>query len=158
MFSLIAAVGKNREIGKNNSLIFHIKEDMEFFRNITLGHKVVMGRKTWESLPKKLKGRENFVISHRNFSGPDLIINDIKDFIKKNRSTPEEIFIIGGGQIYTEFLPYAKNLYLTEVDALEPTATTFFPDYNQKVYSRQIIKQNTSDNLSYSIVKYTKNN
>lgn len=158
MFSLIAAIGKNREIGKNGSLIFHIKEDLEFFRNTTLNHKVVMGRKTWESLPRKLKNRENIVISHRDFSGPDLIIHDIKDFIKENQSTPEEIFIIGGGQIYSEFLPMAKNLYLTEVEATDPAATTFFPGFNQQDYSREVLKKNTSDNLSYSIVKYTKIN
>ncbi len=158
MFSLIAAIGKNHEIGKDGKLVFHIKEDLRFFRNTTINHKVVMGRKTWESLSGKLEGRENYVISHRDFTGPDLIIHDLNSFIKKYQSTPEEIFIIGGGQIYSEFLPYAKNLYLTEVDASDPAATTFFPTFHQKDYSRQILKKGTSDNLNYSIVKYIKNN
>ena len=74
MFSIIAAVGKNNELGKNNGLIFHIKEDMKFFRETTTNHKVVMGLNTWKSLPGKLKNRENIVISEKDVPGPDLII------------------------------------------------------------------------------------
>ena len=116
MFSLIAAVGKNHELGQKGQLVFHLQNDINFFRQTTNGHKVVMGRKTWESLPSKLKNRENIVISRQNFSGPDQIIHNVDDFIKKNQATNEEIFIIGGEAIYSIFLPYAKNLYLTEID------------------------------------------
>ncbi len=81
MFSLIAAIGKNNELGKNGQLLFHISDDMKFFRQTTIGHKVVMGRKTWDSLPGKLKERENLIISHHNFPGPDSIIHDLDKFI-----------------------------------------------------------------------------
>ena len=126
MFSIIAAIGKNNALGKNNDLIFHIKEDMKFFRATTVGHKVVMGRNTWQSLPKKLKGRENIVVSSNKIKGADKTISNLEAFIKDNLDTPEEIFIIGGGSIYEQFLPYAKNLYLTEVNA-SPEADIFFP-------------------------------
>ena len=79
MFSIIAAVGKNRELGKKGQLVFHIKEDMNFFRETTTGHQVVMGHNTWDSLPSKLKNRENLVISHHDISGPDQIIKDIDE-------------------------------------------------------------------------------
>lgn len=157
MFSIIAAIGKNRELGKDNQLVFHIKDDMKFFRETTTGHAVVMGRKTWDSLPSKLKNRQNIVISSRDFDGPDLIIHDIDQFIKDHKNTTEEIFIIGGASIYTAFLPYAKTLYLTEVDASAPSATVFFPSFDKTKYTKSLIKKGTDNDLNYSIIKYIKN-
>ena len=154
MFSLIACIGKNRELGKKGELVFHIKEDMRFFRETTMGHKVVMGRKTWESLPSKLSGRNNIVISRHDFEGPDEIIHDAADFISKNKDTEEEIFVIGGGMVYFEFLKYARNLYLTEVDA-EPEADSFFPDFDKNNYARELIKEGKADDLDFVISKYT---
>ena len=157
MFSLIAAIGKNRELGKKGELIFHLKDDMKFFRDTTLDHKIVMGRKTWESLPGKLKNRTNVVISRHNVEGADEHISDITDFIEKNKDTDEEIFIIGGGMVYFEFLKHARNLYLTEVDASDDSADTFFPAFDKSNYSREIIKKGNENGLDYSIVKYAKN-
>ncbi len=155
MFSLIAAVGKNHELGQKGQLVFHLQNDINFFRQTTNGHKVVMGRKTWESLPSKLKNRENIVISRQNFSGPDQIIHNVDDFIKKNQATNEEIFIIGGEAIYSIFLPYAKNLYLTEIDASAP-ADTFFPNFDKTKYQKTLITKGSENELNYSIAKYTK--
>ncbi|MBR2658300.1 dihydrofolate reductase [Candidatus Saccharibacteria bacterium] len=157
MFSLIAAIGKNRELGRGGELIFHLKDDMKFFRETTSGHKVVMGRKTWESLPGKLKNRTNIVISRHNIEGADDCVSDITDFIEKNKDTDEEIFIIGGGMVYFEFLKHAKNLYLTEVDASDDSADTFFPTFDKSKYSIEVIKKGSEDDLNYSIIKYTKN-
>lgn len=157
MFSLIAAIGKNNELGHNNQLIFHIKEDMKFFKDTTEGHKVVMGHKTWDSLPGKLKNRENIVISRHDFDGPDKIIHDIDQFITEHENTPEEIFIIGGGTVYYQFLPHAKHIYLTEVDASAPEATTFFPEFDKTNYHQELIRKGTENGLDYSIIKYTKN-
>ena len=156
MFSIIAAIGKNNELGKDNGLIFSIKDDMKFFREKTTGHKIVMGHKTWDSLPGKLKNRENIVISRFDFEGPDKIIHDIDDFIAKNNNSDEEIFIIGGGTVYLQFLPYAKTLYLTEVDATAPDATTFFPEFNKAEYTKSLIKKGSENGLKYSIFKYSK--
>lgn len=153
MFSLIAAIGKNKELGKNGDLVFHIKDDMKFFRETTKGHKIVMGRKTWESLPGKLPNRTNIVISSRDFDGPDEIIHDLDDFIAKNKDTEEEVFVIGGGKIYAEFLPVAKSLYLTEIDA-DADADTYFPDFDKNNYDKQIIMEGKADDLVFVISKY----
>ena len=155
MFSIIAAIGKNRELGLNGQLIFHIKEDMKFFRETTSGHKIVMGRKTWESLPGKLPNRENIVVSRNDVAGADLTIKDLSEFIAKNQDTSEEIFIIGGGMLYATFLPYAKNLYLTEINASAP-ADTFFPKFDKSKYDKTIIKKGSHDDLAYTFAKYTK--
>lgn len=156
MFSLIAAIGKNRELGRGGELIFHLKDDMKFFRETTDGHKIVMGRKTWESLPGKLKNRTNIVISRHDVEGADEHISDLPQFIDKNKDTDEEIFIIGGGMVYFEFLKHAKNLYLTEVDASADDADTFFPAFDKTDYSSKIIKKGKEDDLDYSIVQYIK--
>lgn len=156
MISIIAAIGKNNELGKDNQLIFHIKEDMKFFREKTNGHKIIMGHKTWDSLPGKLKNRENIVISRHDFEGPDAIVHDINQFIDKYKDSDEEVFVIGGGTVYHQFLPYAKTLYLTEVDKADPKATTFFPEFNKSNYEKAIIKKGSEDDLVYSISKYSK--
>ena len=157
MFSIIAAVGKNRELGRNGDLVFRLKDDMKFFRETTMGHKVVMGRKTWESLPARLPGRENIVVSSRDFEGPDEVIHDMASFIEANKDTEEEIFVIGGGKIYAEFLPYTRKLYLTEVDKEETEADTFFPDFDKTRYSREIIKKGKEDDLTFVISLYQLN-
>lgn len=153
MFSLIACIGKNRELGKGKELVFHIKEDMQFFKETTMGHKVVMGRGTWESLPSKLLGRENIVISRHDFEGPDLIIHNLSEFIEKNKDTEEEIFVIGGGMVYFEFLKHTKRLYLTEVDK-EAEADVFFPEFDKNKYGKTIIKEGKDHDLTFSINLY----
>ena len=95
MISLIAAVGKNWELGKNGDLIFHIKEDMKYFKDTTMGHKVVMGRKTWDSLPGKLFGRENIVVSHGEVTGADEIVNELTE-------TPQGLTLGGRKRIVTD--------------------------------------------------------
>ena len=156
MFSIIAAIGKNKELGKDGDLVFHIKEDMKYFRDTTKGHKIVMGRKTWESLPGKLPNRENIVISRHPVDNADATITDLTEFIAQNKDTDEEIFIIGGGMVYTTFLDHAKTLYLTEIDAPAPAADTFFPDFDKSKYEKTIIKKGSENDLTYAFAKYTK--
>ena len=156
MFSIIACIGKNRELGHDNKLVFHIKEDMQFFRETTSGHPVVMGRKTWDSLPAKLKNRENIVISRHDFEGPDRIVHNLEEFVNHHKDIDEEMFIIGGGSIYEAFLPYAKHLYLTEVDTDAPGADVFFPEFDKSQYSRKVIKKGKDHDLTFTIVQYTK--
>lgn len=137
--SMIAAVGKNLELGKNNDLIWHFKEDMNFFKETTMGHPVIMGRKTFESLPKALPGRRNIVIS----SNPEYkaegaeTVTSVKDALKIAES--EDVFVIGGGRIYKEFLPYADNLYLTEINAECKDADTYFPEFSKSDYIKEIV-------------------
>ena len=153
MFSIISAIAKNNAIGKDNDLVFHIKEDMKFFRETTRNHTVIMGKKTWESLPGKLKERKNLVISHTEVEGADGTITDLDKYIEENKESDEEIFVIGGGSIYKYMLPHSKYLYLTEVDA-EPEADTFFPEFDRKSYKKETLKTGTAGDLKFEINRY----
>lgn len=154
--SVIAAVGKNFELGKNNDLIWHFKEDMRFFKQTTMGHTVVMGRKTFESLPKALPNRRNIVITsdeNYNADGAEVItdINDVYRFAEN-----EEIFIIGGGKIYDEFISDADKIYLTEIDAEDKNASVYFPHFDKSLYKRNVIATYDADGIEFSHVLYSK--
>lgn len=156
--SMIAAVGKNLELGKNNDLIWHFKEDMKFFKETTMGHPVIMGRKTFESLPKALPGRKNIVISANPEYKADgaEVVTSVEEAIKLAEAENTDAFVIGGGRIYTEFLPYADNLYLTEINAECPDADTYFPDFNKSDYIKEIINFYDVDGIEFYHVIYKK--
>lgn len=156
MFSIIAAVGKNNELGKKGDLIFHIKEDMKFFKETTTGHTVLMGFKTWESLPKKLPNRKNIVVTFDEFEGPDECVTDLEKFIKENKDTDEEIFIIGGGSIYAQFIEHANRLYLTEIDGEDKDADVFFPELDKTTYKKTILKEGSDSGIDYKMCLYEK--
>ena len=154
--SMIAAVGKNLELGKNNNLIWHFKEDMKFFKDTTMGHTVVMGRKTFESLPKALPGRKNIVISsNAEYQAQGAtVVTSVEESLQI--ADNEEIFVIGGGKIYAEFLPYADKLYLTEIDAECADADTYFPQFNKSEYIKEIINYYDIDGVEFYHVVYKK--
>lgn len=154
--SMIAAVGKNLELGKNNDLIWHFKEDMKFFKDTTMGHTVVMGRKTFESLPKALPGRKNIVISsNAQYQAQGAtVVTSVEEALQI--ADNEEVFVIGGGKIYAEFLPYADKLYLTEIDAECTDADTYFPQFNKSEYIKEIINYYDIDGVEFYHVVYKK--
>lgn len=154
--SMIAAVGKNLELGKNNDLIWHFKEDMKFFKDTTMGHTVVMGRKTFESLPKALPGRKNIVISsNAQYQAQGAtVVSSIEEALQI--ADNEEVFVIGGGKIYAEFLPYADKLYLTEIYAECEDADTYFPQFNKSEYIKEIINYYDIDGVEFYHVVYKK--
>ena len=156
--SMIAAVGKNLELGKNNDLIWHFKEDMKFFKKTTMGHPVIMGRKTFESLPKALPGRKNIVISANPEYKADgaEVVTSVEEAIKLAETEDTDAFVIGGVRIYAEFLPYADNLYLTEINAECPDADTYFPDFNKSDYIKEIINFYDVDGTEFYHVIYKK--
>lgn len=134
LISAIAALGENRELGAGNELLWHLPDDFAWFVKHTRGHPVIMGRKTMQSLGKPLKNRLNIVIS-RN---PGIIAEgfvytpDLETALEKARQEPtDEIFIIGGGEIYRQAMPLTQRLYLTEVKAAFPVADTYFPEWGQ---------------------------
>jgi dihydrofolate reductase len=134
MLSLIAIIGKNRELGKNNKLLFNIPDDLKHFRTVTANHPVIMGRKTWESVGRPLPNRTNIVISSQGSYHAEgaRVVPSLAEAITIAKQSPgsEEIFVIGGGTIYKEAIGMADRLYLTLVDAAAP-ADTFFPDYSR---------------------------
>lgn len=135
MISIIVAVAKNGVIGNAGDIPWNISDDLKHFSKITKGHTVVMGRKTYESIVKRLghplSERKNVVITSQNdFDAPGCeVLNSIDEAIKKFSSKEEEVFIIGGGEIYKQFLPLADKLYITEVST-ECEGDTSFPSYS----------------------------
>ena len=124
--ALIAAIGRNRAIGKDGTMPWHISADLKRFKRITRGHTVLMGRKTWDSLGKPLVDRRNVVITRRSIPGVETYASvDQALYALKGE---EVVFVIGGGEVYAQLLPKADMLYLTVVDQ-EPDADTFFPLY-----------------------------
>lgn len=157
MFKIIAAVGKKMELGKDNHLVFHLKADMDFFKDTTMGRTVVMGSKTFESIGKPLEDRINYVVTHDPSTLPDTVIpiDDIEKFINENKDADELIYIIGGASIYEIFIPYAKEIILTEINA-DAEADTFFPDFDRDKYIWQVLKTGIEDDIKYRMMKYTK--
>jgi dihydrofolate reductase len=152
--NIIAAIGKNNELGKNNDLIWKIKGDMKFFKETTMGHTVVMGRKTFESLPKVLPGRKNVVISTHSINNVEIeVYKSIQDFLNNYNDTNEEIFIIGGSTLYEQFIDMANKLYLTEIDDT-CKADVYFPKINKSEWNIDVLSENEEENIKYRHVLY----
>lgn len=136
MISLIAAIATNRALGKGNKLIYAIPDDLKRFKKITSGHPIIMGRKTFESIGRPLPNRTNIIVtSDKGYVISDKlakIANSIEDAIEQAKNSPgsEEIFIIGGGQIFEQSINIADKLYLTIIED-NPEADVFFPDYSE---------------------------
>lgn len=130
--SIIAAIGENRELGRNNKLLWHIPEDLKRFKKITQDHPVIMGRKTFESIGKALPKRLNIIITRdSSYSVKNAIVCDsLEEGIKAAKAKEtSEIFIIGGGSIYKQAISHADKLYLTIIEG-KYKADTYFPDYS----------------------------
>jgi len=147
--SLIAAIDRKRGLGKNNQLLFKIPQDLQNFKRLTLNHPVIMGRKTYQSMGRPLPNRTNIIITrNKKYDTPGChIVYSLEEAIKLAQSLDsQEIFIIGGGQIYDQTINLADKLYLTLVKGLYP-ADTFFPDYS--AFSKVLSKRKGQD-LKYS--------
>ena len=154
--SLIAAVPRNGAIGKNNGLLWHEPEDLKHLRRVTLGWPVIMGRKTWDSLPPRfrpLPGRRNVVVT-RNPSwladGAEVVASI--DAALALLAGTEKAFVIGGADVYALALPFADELVLTEIDA-ELDGDTFFPNWDRTRFTCTA----RESRAGYSFVTYTKN-
>ena len=153
MISMISSVGKNNELGKNNNLIWHFKDDMKFFKDTTMNHTVIMGLNTYKSLPGDLPGRHIIVVSFDPVNGVDTV-NGIEPIIDKYKDSEEEIFICGGASIYKQFLPYASKLYLTEIDAICNDADTFFPEFNKDEWSKTFLEEHIAKDINFNMYLY----
>ena len=130
MISLIAAIGKNNELGKGNTLLWHLPADMKHFKDITTLHPVIMGRKTFESIGKPLPNRRNIVITRNvNYKkdGVELVYS-LSEALDLFPDQNEEIFIIGGAELYRQTMPVADKLYITHINAEDKNADAFFPE------------------------------
>lgn len=154
--SMIAAIGRNRELGKGNDLLWKIPEDLKRFRMLTKGHPCVMGRKTFDSIlsaiGKPLPDRTNIVITHDKEWTHEgaLAVQSMEEAIQLAKRKPggEEVFIIGGGQIYTLGISYTDKLYLTLIDDAKE-ADSFFPEYADHFKKKVYEEERTHEGLNY---------
>ncbi len=160
----VVAIGKNRELGKEGKLLWHIPDDLKRFKELTLGHPIIMGRKTFESivsyLGKPLPGRTNIVVTRHpgdmmeivSPSSDVIVVSSLEEGIEKAKTLDnEEIHIGGGAQIYEQALPYIDKLYLTLVDD-EKEADTFFPPYEKEFTKKAFEEKREWNGLEYKWV------
>ena len=145
--SAIAAIGATtRALGKNNTLLWHLPEDLKFFKETTTGHAVIMGRKTYESIGRPLPNRTNIVVTRTATYKAEgcKVVTSLEDALnyarKLTNSGADEIFIIGGAEIYTQALPNTDRLYLTLIDDPGEGADVFFPEY-EKEFTKVIAEE-----------------
>ena len=159
MLSIIACISQtNRAIGYQNRLLYHIKSDLTRFRELTTGHTIIMGRKTYESLPNgALPHRRNIVVSNsmKEMEGCEVYPN-LEAALKAAEGKTEETFIIGGESIYRQSLPAAHKLYLTVVDDTPQQADAFFPEINPKEWKLIEKEMRNENGLLFSFLTYLK--
>ncbi|MEG2865983.1 MAG: dihydrofolate reductase [Mucinivorans sp.] len=152
MISIIVAIATNGVIGCHNRLIWHISEDLKRFKSLTMGHPIVMGRKTFASIGRALPGRQNIVISRDKalkIDGVDVVAS-MEEAIKI-ASTDGEIFILGGGEIYHLALPLASKLYVTQVEQ-SPQGDTFFPEIDENEW----LETHREEHEGFAFIDYSR--
>lgn len=157
--SLIAAVAGNGVIGTDNALPWRLPEDLKRFRSLTLGHPVIMGRKTFESIGRPLPGRRNIVVTRNtDFVAPGCeTAGSLKAAIAACSGTSDEIFVIGGAQLYAQALPQAQRLYLTEIQA-EFDGDTRFPSFDPDLWRESAREHQRSESgLEFDFAVYDRN-
>lgn len=160
MISLIAAIGKNNELGAKNALLFNMPADMKYFRDTTRGHSVIMGRKTFESLPNgALPNRRNIIITRdTEYKSEGIeVVNSLDEALKLFENNNEEVFIIGGAEIYKQAIEKADKLYITHIDAEDKDADSFFPVIDKAIWqikSREDFSADEKNIFDYSFLKY----
>lgn len=161
MLSIIAAIGKNNELGKDNKLIWHLPEDLKRFKMLTTGKTIIMGRKTFESLGRVLPNRKHIVLTHNKEYKYDHemveVLCDLEE-IEKYINSEEENFVIGGASIYKMLMPYTKKLYITKIDE-EFSADAFFPEIDENEWEIVEKEQGITDENNpyrYEYITYGK--
>lgn len=152
--NLIVAIDNNNGIGKNNIIPWYIPEDLQYFKNITTGNVIVMGKNTYYSINKKLYNRINIILSHNTIKN-NITVTSLEDIIKKYKK--ENIFIIGGASIYNQYINQCKFLYITKIKK-DFKCDTFFTNYKNnftKVYKSE---EKIYNNIKYNFTIYKNNN
>lgn len=156
--SIIAAIGRDNAIGRGGKLIFHISEDLKRFKALTMGHPVIMGRKTFESLPKgALPGRRNIVITrNKHFSAPNIeVASSLEHALKLVKDAPKA-YVIGGASIYAQALPLADEMEITAIDAYTPDADAYFPDFGSKDWFLSVDSMHLDAPIPFSFLSLTR--
>ena len=159
--SIIVAISDNNAIGRDNNLLWHISEDLRFFKRTTLGCPVIMGRKTFESIGRALPSRVNIVVSRGFSTGEDVAVaGSLEEAFRVAEETNlERCFVIGGGQIYAQALPMVDSLVVTHVHTVIEGADTFFPPIDPSVWAvaeRSELFTDEETGYTYEFVQYTR--
>jgi dihydrofolate reductase len=161
--SVIVAVGQNNEIGKNNNLLWRIRDDLRLFKQTTNQHVVIHGRKSFESIGKPLPNRTNVIITRNKAYAAEgaFTVHSLDEAIAlaKKLEINNEIFILGGAEIYNQALPLATNLYMSFVDATFPDADAYFPDVKWEDWKEQesnAYQQSEHNQFSFVFKKFTR--
>jgi len=158
MIKLIVAKASNNVIGDKNNLIWHLPNDLKHFKNLTTGHPIIMGRKTYESLGRPLPNRTNIIITRdQNFIDDQIIItHSLEQALAKANEIQEDVFVIGGGEIYKQAMEYVDVIYLTEVHH-EFNGDTYFPEIDEESFEEVERVHHMKDEkhpYSYSFITY----
>ena len=157
MISIIAAIGKNNELGKNNSLIWNLPSDLKFFKQTTINHPVVMGLNTYKSIGRPLPNRQNIVLTSSLIENEGLTIyHDINKLNELILNSDTEYFIIGGASLYNYYYSLADKMYLTMVNAEDPDADVYFPKIIYDEWKTRTIGTNNDNGISYNHVEFTR--
>ncbi len=145
--SIIAGIGQNRELGRGNNLIWRISDDLKRVKILTMGHPIIMGRKTYDSIGHPLPGRTNIVVTRSHMCIEGCLVYDTLDkaLPAARAIDTEEIFIFGGASIYESALPFTDRLYLTLIHEEAPDADVYFPDYS--AFTKEISRE---DHLNHN--------
>jgi dihydrofolate reductase len=155
--TMIAAVGKNLELGKDNHLLWRLPEDLKFFKEQTMGKPIIMGKKTLDSLPRLLPGRLHLVLTHQQLEETEQVkvfrdIDSLIDFIK---TLDQEVMVIGGAQVYKQMLELSDKMILTEIDA-ETEADAYFPEFNKEEWEQEVLCSHEENGIKYKHLVYQK--
>ncbi len=152
ILSIVVATGKNGEIGKDNRLLWHLPADLKYFKNLTTGHPIIMGRHTFESIGKALPNRRNIIITRQSdykANGVD-VVHSLEEAINLVKDQPE-VMVIGGADVYKQALPLAHRIYITRVD-IEPEADRYFPEIDSDDWNIHVDIAYPADDLNvYSL-------
>ena len=158
-FSIIAAIGKNNELGKDNNLIWHLPNDLKFFKETTTGKTIIMGRRTFESLPRMLPNRHHIVLSSsEDFPEEVTVYKTLEELLEDLKDKDEEMFIIGGASIYKTFIDYCDKMYLTLIDAECKEADAYFPPFDESDWDKELLKENEDNGIKYKHILYKRKN
>lgn len=153
--TLIAAIGENYELGKGNQLIWHIPEDMKFFKENTINKPIVMGRKTLESLPRLLPKRKHLVLTHQSLpTTQDIeVFHELETLLKYLEIQDQEAMVIGGAQVYKQLLPYANKMLLTKIVS-SAKADVYFPKFSEDEWTEEVLSTHTYQEIPYKHLVY----
>lgn len=155
--TMIAAIGQNNELGKDNKLLWNLPEDLQFFRQQTMGKPIVMGKKTLDSLPRLLPGRLHLVLTHQEIEPNDQIkvFRDTESLVEYIATLNQEVMVIGGAQVYNQMIDLSDKMLLTEVEATA-VADVYFPSFDKTEWNCSELCRHQEGDIKYKHLVYTR--